>query len=74
MRQAAQRSLTLHGGLPIARGCAVYPDFPEAREISAACDAWLRKRGLIEPDNFCYGAKTKQQTQEKNTTDETTVF
>lgn len=66
--------MAYHHQLPIARGCAVYPDFPEAREISAACDAWLRKRGLIEPDNFCYGAKTRQQTQNKHDNEQKTVF
>ena len=73
-RQAAQRTLAHHYALPIDAGCAKFPDFPELREMSAACDRWLRKRGLIEPDNFCYGAKNQQQTNNENTTNEKTVF
>lgn len=72
-RQAAQRTLAHHQALPIDARCAKFPDFPELREMSAACDRWLRKRGLIDPDNFCYGAKTQQQTK-TNTTNEKTVF
>ena len=72
-RQAAQRTIGYHQALPIDHACAKFPDFPELREMSTACDRWLRKRGLIDPDNFCYGAKTQQQTK-TNTTNEKTVF
>lgn len=74
-RQAAQRTLAHHYALPIDARCAKFPDFPELREMSAACDRWLRKRGLIEPDNFCYGAMNRQKpNNQTNTTNETTLL
>lgn len=46
-RQAAQRFLALQLSMPIDHECAKHPNFPEMAEMNRACDAWLRKRGLI---------------------------
>jgi hypothetical protein len=74
-RQAAQRKLDHHNAMPIAPDCAKFPDFPELMAMSRACDAWLKKRGLMtEFVDFGYGRKTKNQQIENKHDDEKTVF
>jgi hypothetical protein len=66
-RQAAQRKLEQYQAMPIDHDCAKFPDFPSILEMNRACDAWLRKRGLIQEFiEFGYGRKTKNQQTEKH--------
>lgn len=64
-RQAAQACLSQQHCMPIDPECGMFPDLGEAKELNAACDRWLRKRGLIHEHFNHFRGK-----QQNNTTDE----